>query len=947
MESVRGSYWRRWDFHIHTPFSLLNNGYGFDPDKTYEGENPFDEYVKQLFEKAISANIGAIGITDYFSIEGYKRIKQGYLGNPEKMAQLFPDESMREKIRHIFLFPNIEFRIDTFVGKGSNAVNYHVLFSDSVSIADIEECFLRRIELRYSNGNTLPLTKNNIARIGQEYKEHNPNETHSDYLVGLEKITVKYEQVLNILNSSDLFLKKYLISIPVDEDLSEIDWNGRDYHTRRMLYQQCDLLMTSNSKTRLWALAKGREEQQISEFGSIKPCIWGSDAHSYESMFSPTDDRFCWVKADTTFEGLQQIRFEPEDRVRIQKEKPEEKSDHQIIDYIQFDDEKFQTEPIFLSEGLTTIIGGKSTGKSILLRHIALGTDPNQVQEREKKAVGSGRFSTIPAKVVWRDGASGERKIIYIPQSWLNRIVDEKGGESQLNQMLQTILLQQEEIHLADAHLKRRISEITEALKHNILDYIAAHESVKECELSLHDHGRSEAFQASIEKLEQQRDELSAEAGITEEMLLRYSEIGKRIEEQSNILEVIKAEEPQLDFQSTPFVYLPGITSIDTNGNPKYDLAKILTVSREMDEAIQKMNEAILAIWEPSLQKAIQLLAEKKRVITRSLEENQQSILPLQQAVSKSEQLQKIDIKLKEERGKKRQAVATEAAKAESIERANELKQTILASRERLLAEYITYATVVSSANTPDSDLEFEADVDIKKQALFEAISALFDNRNLRTFKEKYNYNVLDSEDLIIDDGLFIALWDAMIKGILSFKGGNSLNTALERLFSDWFYIHYSVKSGDDLINNMSPGKKALVLLEMIVNLEKSNCPILIDQPEDDLDNRSIYRDLVTYLKAKKHDRQIVVVTHNANVVVGADAEEVIIANQRGKESPNRYKRFEYRSGSIENSNPVYGADGVLLPGILNQKGIQEQICDILEGGKDAFELRRKKYIKA
>lgn len=131
--------------------------------------------------------------------------------------------------------------------------------------------------------------------------------------------------------------------------------------------------------------------------------------------------------------------------------------------------------------------------------------------------------------------------------------------------------------------------------------------------------------------------------------------------------------------------------------------------------------------------------------------------------------------------------------------------------------------------------------------------------------------------------------WDAMLNssslGGLSMKGGNTIQTVLERLFSDWYHIHFSVKSGDDTIDQMSPGKKALVLLELIINIEKGNCPILIDQPEDDLDNRSIYADLVQYLKQKKHERQIIVVTHNANVVVGADAEAVIIANQEGRET--------------------------------------------------------------
>lgn len=64
------------------------------------------------------------------------------------------------------------------------------------------------------------------------------------------------------------------------------------------------------------------------------------------------------------------------------------------------------------------------------------------------------------------------------------------------------------------------------------------------------------------------------------------------------------------------------------------------------------------------------------------------------------------------------------------------------------------------------------------------------------------------------------------------------------------------------------------------MDFSNKECPILIDQPEDDLDNRSIYKELVEYLKKKKKKRQIIVVTHNPNVVVTADAEDIIVANQ-------------------------------------------------------------------
>ncbi len=118
-------------------------------------------------------------------------------------------------------------------------------------------------------------------------------------------------------------------------------------------------------------------------------------------------------------------------------------------------------------------------------------------------------------------------------------------------------------------------------------------------------------------------------------------------------------------------------------------------------------------------------------------------------------------------------------------------------------------------------------------------------------------------------------------------------------------------------IDKMSPGKKALVLLKILISLAETQCPILIDQPEDDLDNRSIYDDLVTYIKKKKKERQIIIVTHNANLVLGCDADEIIIANQDGSTSPNKEFKFEYRSGSIENNLPLYDHTGSTVDGIL------------------------------
>ena len=195
------------------------------------------------------------------------------------------------------------------------------------------------------------------------------------------------------------------------------------------------------------------------------------------------------------------------------------------------------------------------------------------------------------------------------------------------------------------------------------------------------------------------------------------------------------------------------------------------------------------------------------------------------------------------------------------------------------------------------------------------------------------------------DDDFLIKIIEKTLDGTMTLKSGYTIESALREILDNWYNIVYRVKMDDDPIEQMSPGKKALVLLRILISMAESKCPILIDQPEDDLDNRSIFTDLINFIKEKKIERQIIIVTHNANIVLGSDSENIIVANRIGTNSPNKSKRFEYRNGSIENNKVVLKEDGKTIEdGILNQRGIQQHICDILEGGQVAFEIRKNKY---
>ena len=166
-----------------------------------------------------------------------------------------------------------------------------------------------------------------------------------------------------------------------------------------------------------------------------------------------------------------------------------------------------------------------------------------------------------------------------------------------------------------------------------------------------------------------------------------------------------------------------------------------------------------------------------------------------------------------------------------------------------------------------------------------------------------------------------------------------------EEDFYNWLYstkyynISYSIKFNNIELKNLSPGLKGVALLILFLELdEKDRRPILIDQPEENLDNRSVYNTLVKYFRNAKKRRQVIIVTHNPNLVVNTDSEQVIVTDfDYGLEK--QHSRIFYVSGSLENT---FKDDSSIIA--LEKQGIREHVCLILEGGKDAFEKREKKY---
>lgn len=477
---LRGSEWRKWDLHVHTPESILNNQFG----------NDWDTYVYQLFTKAISKGIAVIGITDYFTIEGYKKIKQDYIANDDKLKQLFKreleiDNNYLEKIKQILLLPNIEFRLDKVLssrrdGEQPRRLNYHIIFSDTVSINDIEENFLHNLEFTYQGDpifgfDRRKLKIHNLRLLGKKLKEeHGFFKNMSELEVGCMNAVVNLEQVCEILKNknNNLFNGNYLM-IFVEEYTNLIDWDSQDHNIRKTILSVSDMIFSSNKKTRDWALT----EEFKKEFSSLKPCIWGSDAHCFDKMFNPDRERFCWIKADPTFEGLKQVINEPKDRVFIGKKPPkleliENNKSYYIdkirikkIDGIEENLGWFDSEIVF-NKDLVTIIGNKGSGKSALADII--GLIGNSKNEKHFSFLSEDRFKRKPenladkfeAEITWYDGKTIKKKLSesrdsaniervkYLPQQYIEKTCNELGSEFQneINKMVFSYLSEDQKL---------------------------------------------------------------------------------------------------------------------------------------------------------------------------------------------------------------------------------------------------------------------------------------------------------------------------------------------------------------------------------------------------------------------------------------------------------------------------------------------------------------------
>lgn len=911
----KGSEWRRWDLHLHTPGTKKNDQYeGKDLEEKWDKfYNSISEYIGD--GKNPLKSIAVLGITDYLSIDNYLKV--------------IKDNRLPPSIK--LVLPNVELRMVPLAKK--SPINIHCIFNPNI-VEDLEGRFFGK--LKFKSGRTYSASHSELRCLGKAYCNDRTLNDEEAYNIGLGQYVISIE-TLNDIFANDPELRENTIVVVSNnskDGVSGIMKHGSQMDsTKNAVYQMADLIFSSKLADRKYFLGQASDDIETikRKYHSLKGCIHGSDAHTNKDIFEPDENKYCWIKSNPTFNGLKQVLYEPEDRIRISSLMPERKPSYQVIKQVEFFDENFSAEPILFNDKLTCIIGGKSTGKSLLLNNMARVIDSKQ--EEEKLRVTGGNYKRIDKlKVIWEDGSvsptenlDDEHKIIYIPQTYLNRLSDEKEEVTEIDKIIHDIVLINKDSKKAYEKMENDLKDNKLKIDKCIYNLVDIFNKLKEQKDKLSDIGNGSGIDKELTKLKEEKERISKELSISEDDIRNYD---KAISNISRLDEAIKRCNDD-------------IKKIDKISSIVMPISLNLpeSVKSLIESSIKTITEKADELWEDEKRKIINNL--KSQLTEKNKEKNlsEEIAKKLSPKIEENESVKNLTKAIQDEEKKKRSfEIIDSNIKNEQEKFKRELDFLINSFLEyyKIRDEYAKEINGNLSLN--NEDLSFCVKTPFRAEAFIKQIEDLSDKRSLKG--QKNIINIDDFSDEWVEKENIKNLIEAYFNGEIRLIKNKTIENALRDIMGDWYNTTYRVSMDNDFIDDMSPGKKALVLLKMLISLAENKCPILIDQPEDDLDNRSIFDELIPFIKKKKIDRQIIIVTHNANVVLGGDAEEIIVANQEGKNTPNKKYKFEYRSGAIEDDQPYDKKSKY----ILEKQGIQQHICDILEGGKMAFDLRKNKY---
>lgn len=919
---TNGNEWLKWDLHLHDPNTIFNN--------QYKGRNR-----EEVWEKFISSieksNIDVLGITNYYSISGFKKIME------------YKRKGRLKNVKAIF--PNVEVRLTTGA-KGNRFINYHIIFDPKIA-DDIETLFLNKLTFRCGKDN-FNLNQKEIVKLGKlfvydEEEKNNYNEERL-YKKGLEVFKADIDQINEILEDSKEFKGKYfrVVSGSSVDGVSSLITDSQGSAVRDNIFLKTDAMFATNKRT--IDLFKGNGNCQEREYlyknyGGPRPCFEGSDAHGFNGEFNK---KWTWIKAEPTFNGLLQTKFEPERRVKESKyflKSPLTKSGNEWIKSIRLNNskEKVFQENINFNPGLNAIIGGKSSGKSILLYEITKAAGQSNF-EKIKKA-DDYKFTDYDSLEIEPNITLGDQtelkdeiRVNYFPQLFINSISEEFTNK-ELQDIIKTSLEKNDKIYNNISKFDVLKNKTEESLALELKECTNLIASIDESKNKVSKIGKLSYLETNLKNKEEECHSLKSKLILTEEEKTKfenYQSESRRLEKSKQNCEQDK-ENCETNYKLLSEL-IKSIREVYLNSKINTDLRKRLEspyndFEKALNSELGKIQGGIV-----KKERSIKVYKDK-------LDNLSKDIKPIMDKQDRSKEINQCEDEVKsiEENISviKKEEKNTKKYKDEMKNRLSLIEDKVISFEEksRKIVENLTGVEITNGLKLK-TELMFD-------QKLYETeIIDKFDGRSLSNAKID---GLLEKPEV----EAFSEYWIDLIKNTVNNKFGSELKKnsdyidLLQSLSNLPIDMPINLKKDNDDLSMMSPGKRAIVVLELLLEGDpEDKSPILIDQPEDNLDNRTISEELVGLLRKVSLYRQVFVVTHNANLVVLADADEVIVANQDPEIEENEKFKFEYITGSLENST---GFDDDSRK--LASKGIRNDITDILEGGVEAFRTREKKYL--
>ena len=656
----------------------------------------------------------------------------------------------------------------------------------------------------------------------------------------------------------------------------------------------------------------------------------------------------CWIKmSEVSIEGLRQAFLDPGSRIRLHGQPPPEERSEIVA--MGWQGGFLDGAAVHFNPNLNVLVGGRGTGKSTViesLRHV-LGLEPLGEEAREthegilRKVLRSGTKvsllvrchrpnprdyrieRTIPNPSVVRDAITGN--VLNVTPADIFHGVEVYGqheiaeltkSPEKLTRLLGRFV-EQEESSVARKRELRRKLERSRSRK------LAAHKVREEIE------ERLEAL-PGLEETLRRYQEAGLEEDLKEQSVLVREErvlntVPERLQPFRSCLNELQQELPiDRTFLSPKALEdLPGKQILSEADQILEQLnADLEQISKALDEALATANQKIATVQErfEARRAAVQNAYEEKLRQLQKARIDGEEFIRLRRRIEELQPLKErqsnlVRLEAEHQETRRNLLVEWEEVKAEefrALERAGKRVTRKLKGRVRVRVEFSGNREPLFQLLREEVGGRLSETINILRRT---------ENLSLREFVQACREG---ADSLVFEFGIAGAQADRLARASeialmqveeldLPSTTRIELNTAPPNESENW-----------QTLDQLSTGQKATAVLLLL--LLESDAPLIVDQPEDDLDNRFITEGVVPRMREEKRRRQFLFSTHNANIPVLGDAELILGLSALGEADSGGAKVAPEHMGAID-TQPV-----------------RELVEELLEGGRDAFERRRRKY---